>query len=191
MDNANPTILNVSQLPSRAQKRVARAGPDSKYDSIVLSHPAWADDDLSDSDGFGGDVSEDSLDEQEIYDLISTVMDPEHPHTLGELNVVRLPDIHVTPPRRGSPRGLATVLVELTPTINHCSLATIIGLAVRVRLERVLPPNYRLDVRMKDGSHAQDSEVTKQLSDKERVAAALENGTLAGMIDNMLKGCTV
>lgn len=71
MDNANPTILNVSQLPSRAQKRVPRAGPDSKYDAIVLSHPAWADD-LSDSDEFGGDVSnnyvtEDSLDEQEIY----------------------------------------------------------------------------------------------------------------------------
>lgn len=119
-------------------------------------------------------------------------MDPEHPHTLGELNVVRLPDIHVTPPRPGgSPRGLATVLVELTPTINHCSLATIIGLAVRVRLERVLPPNYRVDVRIKDGSHAQDGEVSKQLSDKERVAAALENNTLAGMIDNMLKTCTV
>jgi len=189
MDNANPTILNVSQLPSRAQKRAARAGPDSKYDRIVLSHPAWADD-LSDSDEFGGEVAEDSLDEQEIYDLISTVMDPEHPHTLGELNVVRLPDIHVTQPRNGH-RGLATVLVELTPTINHCSLATIIGLAVRVRLERVLPPNYRVDVRMKDGSHAQDEEVTKQLSDKERVAAALENNTLAGMIDNMLKDCTV
>lgn len=118
-------------------------------------------------------------------------MDPEHPHTLGELNVVRLPDIHVTPPRPGSPRGLATVLVELTPTINHCSLATIIGLAVRVRLERVLSPNYRVDVRIKDGSHAQDGEVSKQLSDKERVAAALENNTLAGMIDNMLKTCTV
>lgn len=71
MDNANPTILNVSQLPSRAQNRVPRAGPDSKYDAIVLSHAAWADD-LSDSDDFGGDVSdnyvtEDSLDEQEIY----------------------------------------------------------------------------------------------------------------------------
>jgi len=73
MDNANPTILNVSQLPSRAQKRAPRAGPDSKYDAIVLSHPAWADD-LSDSDEFGGGVGEDyaigdSLDEQEIYGM--------------------------------------------------------------------------------------------------------------------------
>ena len=116
--------------------------------------------------------------------------DPEHPHTLGELNVVRLPDIHVTPPKNG-PRGLANVLVELTPTINHCSLATIIGLAVRVRLEQVLPPNYRVDVRMKDGTHAQDSQVTKQLSDKERVAAALENNQLGAMIETMLKTCAV
>jgi metal-sulfur cluster biosynthetic enzyme len=118
------------------------------------------------------------------------VSDPEHPHTLGELNVVRLPDIHLTPPR-DNPRGLANVLVELTPTINHCSLATVIGLAVRVRLEQALPPNYRIDIRMKEGSHAQDDQVNKQLADKERVAAALENDTLGGVVDNMLKTCVL
>ena len=64
-----------------------------------------------------------------------------------------------------------------------------IGLAVRVRLEQTLPPNYRIDVRMKEGSHAQDDQVNKQLGDKERVAAALENDTLKGVLDNMLKTC--
>lgn len=101
---------------------------------------------------------------------------------------MRLPDIHITPPR-DNPRGLANVLVELTPTINHCSLATLIGLAVRVRLEQTLPPNYRIDVRMKEGSHAQDDQVNKQLGDKERVAAALENDTLRSHLDTMLKTC--
>lgn len=86
--------------------------------------------------------------------------------------------------------ALSTVLVELTPTINHCSLATVIGLAVRVRLERALPPNFRVDVRMKAGSHAQDDQVNKQLSDKERVAAALENDTLRRVLDNMMETCT-
>lgn len=81
------------------------------------------------------------------------------------------------------------MLVECTPTINHCSLATVIGLAVRVRLEQTLPPNYRVDVRMKDGSHAQDDQVNKQLADKERVAAALENDTLRGVLDKMLETC--
>ncbi|KAK4454805.1 hypothetical protein QBC34DRAFT_141439 [Podospora aff. communis PSN243] len=190
-DNANPTILNVSQLPSRAQKRsTARVGSDSKYDGVVLSSPYWSDASSDDGQEAREEVTDDALDEQEIYDLISTVSDPEHPHTLGELNVVRLPDIHLTPPR-DNPRGLANVLVELTPTINHCSLATVIGLAVRVRLEQVLPPNYRIDIRMKEGSHAQDDQVNKQLADKERVAAALENDTLGGVVDNMLKTCVL
>lgn len=73
--------------------------------------------------------------------------------------------------------------------MNHCSLATVIGLAVRVRLENALPPNYRIIVRMKDGSHAQDDQVNKQLGDKERVAAALENDTLKGIIEKMLETC--
>lgn len=60
---------------------------------------------------------------------------------------------------------------------------------MRYRLEQTLPPNYRFDVRMKDGSHAQDDQVNKQLGDKERVAAALENDTLKGMLDKMLETC--
>ena len=84
---------------------------------------------------------------------------------------------------------VTTVTVELTPTVNHCSLATIIGLAVRVRLEACLPPNYRVDVCMKDGSHAQDDQVNKQLADKERVAADLGNDTLKRTLDTMMETC--
>jgi hypothetical protein len=43
---------------------------------------------------------------------------------------------------------------------------------------------------MKEGSHAQDDQVNKQLADKERVAAALENDTLKGVIDKMFTTCT-
>jgi metal-sulfur cluster biosynthetic enzyme len=124
--------------------------------------------------------------------LISTLKDPEHPHTLGQLSVVNLGDIHITPPvARGvlDPNTLTTVLVELTPTINHCSLATVIGLGVRVRLEGALPPSFRVDVRIKDGTHAQDDQVNKQLGDKERVAAALENDTLMNVLNDMMKTC--
>ncbi|KAK3694611.1 hypothetical protein B0T22DRAFT_75689 [Podospora appendiculata] len=206
LDNENPTILNVSQLPSRRQKtRSARNGPDSKYDHILFPKQPWPwgpskttsswpsddDEDEVEEDAYHDEYTEEPIDEQEIYDLISTISDPEHPHTLGQLSVVGLPDIYVTPAptERLDPRSLRTVLVELTPTINHCSLATVIGLAVRARLEQALPPNYRVDVRMKDGSHAQDDQVNKQLADKERVAAALENDTLRGMLDKMLETC--
>lgn len=79
------------------------------------------------------------------------------------------------------------MLVYVTPTIHHCSLITVIGLAVRVRLEQRLPPNYRVDIKVKEGSHASDDQVTKQLADKERVAAAMENDTLRGVLDKMLE----
>lgn len=42
---------------------------------------------------------------------------------------------------------------------------------------------------MKDGSHAQDDQVNKQLADKERVAAALENDTLRRTLETMMKTC--
>jgi metal-sulfur cluster biosynthetic enzyme len=87
------------------------------------------------------------------------------------------------------PNTLVQVLVEITPTITHCSLATVIGLAVRVRLEELLPPNFRVDVRVKDGTHQQDDQVNKQLADKERVAAALENDNLRSVLGKMMETC--
>ncbi len=119
-------------------------------------------------------------------DLIAPIADPEHPLTLGSLSVVNLPDIHLTP----SPTtNLTTLTVLITPTITHCSLATVIGLGVRVRLEQALPPRFRVDVRIKEGTHSTAEQVNRQLGDKERVAAALENGTLVGVLRKMLEGC--
>ena len=124
-------------------------------------------------------------------DLISPISDPEHPLTLGSLSVVNLPDIHLTPtfPEKGSASALTTLTVLITPTITHCSLATVIGLGVRVRLEQSLPPRFRVDVRIKEGTHSTAEQVNRQLGDKERVAAALENGTLLGVLRKMLEGC--
>lgn len=123
-----------------------------------------------------------------LTDLISTISDPEHPLSLGSLAVVNLPDIHIRP--SASPTSpISSVLVEITPTITHCSLATVIGLGVRVRLEQALPPRFRVDVRIKEGTHSTGEQVNKQLGDKERVAAALENGTLMGVLRKMLETC--
>jgi metal-sulfur cluster biosynthetic enzyme len=122
-------------------------------------------------------------------DLISSISDPEHPLSLGQLAVVNLPDIHIKPYPTSDPNILVQVLVEITPTITHCSLATVIGLGVRVRLEQTLPPNYRVDVRVKENAHNQDDQVNKQLGDKERVAAALENQDLKTLLDRMLSTC--
>ena len=67
LDNANPTILNVSQLPSRAQKRsTTRLGVDSKYDRLVLPNQHWSDTSSDDGEGYE-ELADDALDEQEIY----------------------------------------------------------------------------------------------------------------------------
>ena len=209
-DNANPTILNPSDLPSRRRESNTGKHEDGRtglFDDLIprynyLSDPF--DDSMSTSDS-ENDVE--NIDEQEIYgayhmsahceelwanrgmaDLISTIADPEHPLSLGSLAVVNLPDIHILPPV--SPQSsISTVVVEITPTITHCSLATVIGLGVRVRLEQALPPRFRIDVRIKKGTHSTDEAVNKQLGDKERVAAALENGTLMGVLRKMLSTC--
>ncbi|KAF2435694.1 hypothetical protein EJ08DRAFT_645389 [Tothia fuscella] len=195
-DNANPIILSASDLPSRLREGVTKERKDGgtglfdglipaygyPYDPFELPSSPSA---ISSDDE--NEVVE-AIDEQEVYDLIATICDPEHPLSLGSLSVVNLPDIHITGP--SSPRSkISTVLVEITPTITHCSLATVIGLGVRVRLEQALPPRFRVDVRIKEGTHSTADAVNKQLGDKERVAAALENGTLMGVLRKMLSTC--
>lgn len=200
LDNANPTILSASQLPTRHKKVAPRKGPDSKYSEIIFSKPSFFSSPLSGDDATwpGGDIRGDSglepepIDEQEIYDLISTISDPEHPVSLGQLSIVNINDIHITPsPAHGvpDPNTIVQVVVEITPTVTHCSLATVLGLGVRVRLEQCLPPNYRVDVLCRENTHSQDDQVNKQLADKERVAAALENDSLKGVLDKMLETC--
>ncbi|KAG7132325.1 MIP18 family protein like [Verticillium longisporum] len=200
VDNANPTILTAAQLPTRqSKKNLTRKGPDNKYDGTILAKPDFLSRPFCDADDFlwpdrddaNEEFTQEPIDEQEIYDLISTISDPEHPLSLGQLAVVNLPDIYITPAptAQQDPDALITVLVEITPTITHCSLATVIGLGIRFRLEQALPPNYRIDVRIKENTHSQDEQVNKQLSDKERVAAAVENDTLKGVLDKMLETC--
>lgn len=82
LDNANPTILSASQLPTRGKRATPRKGPDSKYAEVILSKPCYLsrpfyqgeDDELQvdaawprlnvDAEDF---VAADPIDEQEIY----------------------------------------------------------------------------------------------------------------------------
>jgi hypothetical protein len=70
--------------------------------------------------------------------------------------------------------------------VQHCSMATLIGLCVRVRLLRSLPSRFKVDIFVHPGSHSSEEAVNKQLNDKERVAAALENPNLVAMVDKCL-----
>ena len=41
---------------------------------------------------------------------------------------------------------MAACRVQFTPTVDHCSLATLIGLCIRTQLLRKLPPTYKIDI---------------------------------------------
>lgn len=71
---------------------------------------------------------------------IRDICDPEYPNTLEELAVVCKEQIVVE-------TATQYVRVDFTPTIPHCSMATLIGLCIRVKLYRSLPHSY-------DVSHA-------------------------------------
>ncbi|KAF2403201.1 cytoplasmic protein-like protein required for cell viability [Trichodelitschia bisporula] len=196
IQNSNPTVLPSSDLPSRRPASPTTHHPSrgtGLFDSLVPAYgypydPFLPKSPSASSDDEDDDEIPDPIDAQEIYDLISTITDPEHPLSLGSLSVVNLPDITIIPPSSPASR-ISTVQVLLTPTVTHCGLATVIGLGVRVRLERALPPRFRIDVRIKPGTHSTAEQVSRQLGDKERVAAAVENATLMAMLKKMLEGC--
>ena len=72
LDNANPTILSVSELPSHRQRRRQKTERQTKQGirEILLAKPSYAMDpyylsDFSDTDS--DDSSVEPIDEQEIY----------------------------------------------------------------------------------------------------------------------------
>uniref|UniRef100_A0A7S1W8Y5 MIP18 family-like domain-containing protein n=1 Tax=Neobodo designis TaxID=312471 RepID=A0A7S1W8Y5_NEODS len=121
----------------------------------------------------------DPVDALEVYELLRGIKDPEHPNSLEQLRVVNLPDIHVDDER-------SRVKVLFTPTVPHCSMTTLIGLCIRVKLMRCMPARFKIDVRVAPGTHDQEVGVNKQLADKERVAAALENNGLLQVVSTCL-----
>ncbi|KAF6037901.1 hypothetical protein EB796_003791 [Bugula neritina] len=126
------------------------------------------------------DDVEDEFDSWEVFDILRSIKDPEHPLTLEELNVVDKSLIQVDNKNN-------SISIQFTPTVPHCSLATLIGLSIRVKLVRSLPPRFKVDVKINPGSHVSEIAVNKQLNDKERVAAALENFDLLRTVNKCLE----
>ena len=176
-DNANPTVYS---RPSGGSRRLAdfldedmflpREGASSSdgegdHPQMIWSSPRDGSDASSDDD-------DEPIDQQEIFgercnsqewwsrphayhchplDLIRSITDPEHPLTLEQLAVVNAEHITITHGSRPS------VKVVFTPTIPHCSMATLIGLCIRVRLLRSLPDRFKVDIRVKEGSHESEN----------------------------------
>ncbi|KAF5379894.1 hypothetical protein D9757_007219 [Collybiopsis confluens] len=171
--NPNPTVFISPSAKASAASRHLQAAKKSLWMNGPEPRSTSEDSETDDDD------EEEAIDQEEIFDLIRKIYDPEHPNTLEELRVVSAPQISIEK---------NTVKVEFTPTVPHCGMSTLIGLSIRVRLIRSLPTRFKLDIVVKPGSHQSEHAVNKQLNDKERVAAALENPALVKTVEDCLSG---
>ena len=130
-------------------------------------------------------VVDDPFDTRGIFDLIRCINDPEHPLTLEELNVVTESQVVIS--KEPNP----FVHIYFTPTIPGCSMATLIGLSIKVQLLRTLPTHFKCCIEITPDTHNSEHAINKQLADKERIAAALENPHLMQVIDQCLDTETI
>ena len=84
----------------------------------------------------------------QIYDIIKDIRDPEKPETLEELLVVQEELVDVC--ENIEKPGFFTAHIQFVPTVPHCSLATLIGLCIRTKLELELPKGlFKIDLAIK------------------------------------------
>jgi metal-sulfur cluster biosynthetic enzyme len=155
MENPNPEIeVNASQTSDL-------------LDAITIEHLKRMETEL-----------EDKVTADEIFSLVRDIKDPEHPElSLAQLRVVRREDIIV------HDGGEGNIVLEYTPTIPTCSVAVLIGLTLLRKLQLcVSRTKHKIHVRIAEGKHVQEKQVNKQLADKERVAAAMENPNLSKLV---------
>ena len=75
------------------------------------------------------DEEREPIDPVEIFEHVRDIVDPEHPqYTLEQLSVVDTEHIDVDDAR-------GRVSLQFIPTVEHCSMATLIGLCLRCKLE--------------------------------------------------------
>ncbi|PRP89463.1 hypothetical protein PROFUN_01326 [Planoprotostelium fungivorum] len=112
---------------------------------------------------------------------VTDIFDPEHPYTLEQLKVVAEDAIFVEHGEHLSIR------VMFTPTVPHCSLASTIALCLRERLRNEIPPESKLKILITPGTHSTEFEINKQINDKERVAAAMENPGIQELVARCIR----
>ncbi|WMV18127.1 hypothetical protein MTR67_011512 [Solanum verrucosum] len=69
--------------------------------------------------------------------FVRDIRDPEHPYSLEQLSVLSEESITVD-------EKLGRILITFTPTIQHCTMATVIGLCLREKLKNCFPPHFKV-----------------------------------------------
>ncbi|QDZ18554.1 iron-sulfur cluster assembly protein [Chloropicon primus] len=171
LDNENPLVRERETVVRRKDEGANRGALLGNY----LGDGAYA---ATLQEEEGSDERE-PIDSIEVFEHIRDIADPEHPYSLEQLGIVSHEDIKVDDVK-------GVIDVYFTPTVAHCSMATLIGLCIRAKIMRVLPSRFKVKVVLSKGSHSTEEAVNKQLNDKERVLAALENPNLLQLVNKCL-----
>ncbi|EDO08457.1 Protein AE7 [Babesia bovis T2Bo] len=184
MDNANPIIYKSTKTLSTTQpKERLLENEDAKSlfyidTKLIIDKQETANSETKPTNNiFQPTSTYDEFEVTEIFNIIRNIKDPEYSYTLESLKIVEPENIDID-------QENAIVTVKFTPTVPHCSQATIIGLMIYVKLQQSLPLHFKIDVQITEGTHNTEDAINKQLLDKERVAAALENPVLLDMIND-------
>jgi hypothetical protein len=132
----------------------------------------------------------DTITADEVFEVIRTIQDPEHPLTLEQLGVASCQQIIIHDADQSNhvqQQSTCTIYTNNTTLFN----GNIIGLCIRVKLLRSLPIQFKTIVMIEPGTHSTEHAINKQLADKERVCAALENQPLLGVVNKCIKASDV
>ena len=79
--------------------------------------------------------------------------------------------------------------VTWVPTTPSCGFALNIALCIRTKLERELSSQKwaKIDILVQEGKHDTKAAIDRQVNDKERVCAAMENEDVRGAIEDLIK----
>ena len=102
-----------------------------------------------------------------------------------------------------NPTSVPYIEIEWVPTVPNCHLAMTIALCIKTKLSKELPQldkqiaqatgkpsnlsNSKIDVLVQDGKHDTKAEIDKQVNDKERVLAAMENPAVVSAIEDLIR----
>lgn len=129
---------------------------------------------------------------ESLFEIIRDIQDPEHPYTLERLGVVKPTyiDMGTVDPLsdeikyRGLP--FSFINISFKPTIPHCSMAGIIGLAIKHQVCKHISEDYWVRVFVLEDTHVNWVALNKQLNDKDRVMAAFENEEMVDMLSSLV-----
>nr|UXY87211.1 protein AE7-like 1 [Cryptomonas sp.] len=125
-----------------------------------------------------------------IYLCLKEIKDPEYPYYLYNLNVLHIEGNVI---EISNTDQILFISIFIIPTYNLCSMTSVIGLSVENTLLhssvfKILFSFFPIDwgwnfcINIPSDMHVSGLNVTKQLNDRERISAAIENSSIRNVI---------